>query len=278
MGGAGSAGGGGGESAAAGAGVRPVVLPKGAEKLSEQEIAEVAGEERFDEDLRRRYPVVYWATLIGPVVVTAGIVVALWATAGWAFVLKLLGFALATFFGLGRFAIAAPVEFMEPWQIFLMVSYMDLLAGCVFIFHAGFLYKIPKLGPALAMARRDGEFILARSEWMRRYTFWGLVAFVVFPLAATGSVGGSIFGRLLGLSRTATALAIVLGTLIGNGVMLVAAEAIQSIPFFDPTNIWNKVLGFGLIFAIIVFMTWRYNAMKRRWAAEGSGPGATPKV
>lgn len=51
-----------------------------------------------------------------------------------------------------------------------------------------------------------------------------------FPLQATGSVGGSLFGRMLGMSRVATFVAIVIGNVIGNGVMYLGSDLISEQP------------------------------------------------
>lgn len=239
-------------------------------------------EVRFGDTLKRDYPLIWWATLIGPFVLTAATLGYLWFDRGWEFMVKLCGTALVTFFGLGRFVIllgsdqtaatASAIEgadrarfsFLTSTELLVMVTWMDLFVACLLIFHAGFLFRIPKLGPALLKLREEGEFFMSYQPWMRRFTFVGLVLFVAFPLAATGSVAGSIFGRLLGMSKLATCLALVAGTALGNGGMYLVGQAILAwVPFFNPNNPWNLLLGAALIFGIIFLLGWRYTHLKR---------------
>ena len=70
---------------------------------------------------------------------------------------------------------------------------------------------------------KEGGNLAANVPWVRRVTFLAIVVFVMFPLASTGSIGGSLFGRLLGLSRVRTVVAVVLGSLSGCAAMYFGA-------------------------------------------------------
>jgi hypothetical protein len=121
----------------------------------------------------------------------------------------------------------------------------------------------------------DGHFILDSQPWMRRATFFGLIAFVAFPLAATGSIGGSIFGRLLGMSRTATFFGIVTGALSGNLVMFLFSDLLSH--YLDKDNIYLKIGGFLVIATIIFVLERRYRKLKRGFA-KGNLPLDQPHV
>jgi hypothetical protein len=123
------------------------------------------------------------------------------------------------------------------------------------------MFKIPLLGPKVSELVADGQVILKLQPWMRRATFWGLVTFVIFPLAATGSVGGSIFGRLLGMTRTATLIGIATGSIIGNGIMYVFSDVFNR--YLDKDNpllFWG---GVAVIVGLIVLLERRYRKMKK---------------
>lgn len=267
-------------------------------------------ETKYATDFRKNQPILWWATLLGPFVITAAFLATLALTRGMDFVAKLAGTAVVTFFGLGRFVIlfgsdtpkaelaetiaeggealakdASQFNFLTQMELFTMVTWMDLFVACILIFHLGFLFKIPKLGPKLAAVREEGEFFMHSQPWMRRFSFIGLTIFVIIPVAATGSVGGAIFGRLLGMSRGATFAALLTGTLIGNGIMLVAGRAIAKIPFFNPNNPLNLVAGLVIVVGVIMLLNWRYQKMKKAWKdtgvtgpvrshADGNKPGA----
>jgi hypothetical protein len=233
-------------------------------------------EHAFGADFRRRQPVVWLVTLVGPPLATLAILAALWLSRGPEFVQRLLMTAVATFFLFGRFVIlggrvgggsdpelAEVQRFFSREELFGLVCWMDLVTAVLLVYHAGFLFRIPFFGPRMLALVDDGQFILDRHPWMRRATFVGLVAFVTMPLAATGSVGGSIFGRLLGLSRRATLTAIMLGSVIGGGITYFFADLIARISPQRTDPVFT-VLGIGLIAAVLLLLNWRYRSLKSR--------------
>ncbi|HYE62684.1 MAG TPA: small multi-drug export protein [Phycisphaerales bacterium] len=246
-------------------------------------------ESRFGDSLKRDHPALWWTTLVGPFALTGAALVVLGLHRGYEWMLQLIGTAAVTFFGLGRFVILlgkdgggihpedaaeqaerARFSFFTAMELFGLVTWMDVCAGVLLVCHAGFLFKIPKLGPALLKVRGEGEFFMRYQPWIRRFTFAGLTLFVMIPVAATGSVGAAIIGRLLGMTRKATLLAILAGTLIGNGLIyLLGRHLVRHIPFFDPSNPLNLLAGVGVILLIVLLLGWRYKKLKARYTASG---------
>jgi predicted tellurium resistance membrane protein TerC len=90
--------------------------------------------------------------------------------------------------------------------------------------------------------------ILAAHPWMRRATFIGLVIFVAVPLAMTGSVGGSILGRLLGMSRVGTFAGVIIGNLLGSALMYFGSGVLRNIlKQDDPLLLIGGIIVVGLI-------------------------------
>lgn len=233
-------------------------------------------EHAFGAEFRRQQPVVWVVTLVGPPLATLAILAALWLIRGPEFVRRLVMTAVATFFLFGRFVIlggragggpdpdlAEVQRFFSREELFGMVCWMDLVTAVLLVYHAGFLFRIPFFGPRMLALVDDGQFILDRHPWMRRATFVGLVAFVTMPLAATGSIGGSIFGRLLGLSRRATLVAIMLGSVIGCGITYWFADLIARISPRRSDPLFT-VLGIALIAVVLLLLNWRYRSLKAR--------------
>lgn len=235
----------------------------GTHPLTERDLQE------FETSFRRRHPVVWWSTLLGPGLVTAAVIALVLLTAGPEFTRRLIATAVATFLFFGRFVILSGQEgqllqvskHLTSEQLFLMVCWLDLMVAVMLAFHIGFLFKLPIIGRKIAALVADGQMILVHHPWMKRTTFVGLVVFVMFPLAATGSIGGSIFGRLLGMSRQATLLGIGCGTLLGNGIMYFGSDFINA--YFDKDHPAVKYGGILAIVLVIVLLERRYRRMKR---------------
>jgi hypothetical protein len=229
-----------------------------------------------EDEFRRRHPMLWAATLYGPIVITLGILVALIITAGWSFTQKIITYTALALFILGRFIILSGDDgavhetdgMLSASQLFAIVTYLDLMTALVLAFHIGFLFKVPYVGPRIAALVTDGHFILDAQPWMRSATFVGLIAFVGFPLAATGSIGGSIFGRLLGMTRVATFFGIMIGTFLGNGSMYFFSDLMSQ--YVDKDNPYLKYGGFALVATIVIILERRYRKLRNGYAAKAA--------
>ena len=207
--------------------------------------------------------------MIGPFILSAVILLAVWIFTSISAMWRLLLTAVAFFF-LGKVVILGGSEsngldtasFFTTEQLVVLSLYLDAMTACVMAFHLGFLFKLPVMGTKLKALVEDGHFTLQSNPWMKRATFLGLVTFVLFPLAATGSVGGSIFGRLLGMSRLGTFLGITLGNVLGCALMYFGSELINR--YIDRDNPLLLIGGIAVIVAIIFLLNHRYRQLKAR--------------
>lgn len=252
-------------AAAAGASPAPAA---DADHARKQELLEAFYQ--FEKSFKQRFPVVWWSTLVGPWIVTGVLAGLIFLLAGGRFFWQMLTAAVVAFFFAGRFVIPLDamanlkgLDLLEPWHMFWMVTYQDVMVALFMAFHVGFLFRLPKIGPKIAELTVDGEMILSLQPWMRKATFFGLIAFIAFPLAATGSVGGAIFGRLLGLSRWATFWGSVIGAVIGNWAMLSLSKIMLSL--FPKDSLLVTLGGPALIVVIIILLERRYRSMKRQF-------------
>jgi len=192
-------------------------------------------DDQYERKLKQELPLAWAATLFGPFLLSALLAAGFYLANGPAFASKLVGTVLATFFFFGRFVILGGSDpdlaeirrFFSPEFLFGMVVYMDTMVAMLFVFHAAFLFKIPWLGSRLQDLAKDGHFILKKHPWIRRAAFLGLVVFVAFPLAATGSVGGAILSRILGMGRIRAFFAIIAGSTLGCGLMYFGSQLIN---------------------------------------------------
>jgi uncharacterized membrane protein len=225
--------------------------------------------ERAEERLWKRHRLVWWTTLVGPLLVTVAILWGINAFTGAEYTTRLITTALTGVLLFGRFIIlaghdsevAAVSGSFSSGQLFLIVTYLDLMVGLLLIFHAGFLFRLPWFGSRATSLIDDGRFLIRSQPWIRRTTFVGLVLFVAIPLAAMGSVGGTIFGRMLGVPRVRIYLAIILGSLLGNGVMWYGSDLINR--FVDKHHPVVRFGGVVLVLCLIALIEFLYRRTKR---------------
>jgi uncharacterized membrane protein len=238
----------------------------------------LAVDDEYEKNFRAKYPFLWTATLVGPLLLTFIILGVLYVTMGPAYVNRLVATALTTFFFFGRFVIlagagdqeiAAIQGFFSAEFLFFMVVYMDFLVATLLVFHASFLFRIPWLGSRFADMASDGNFILKKNPWIRRATFFGLIAFVLFPLAATGSVGGAIFSRILGMGRVLAFTAIMIGSVAGCGMMYYGSQLIGR--YLSADNPVAMVAGILIIVLVIIGLNLWYRNLKRREEQQSGG-------
>lgn len=228
---------------------------------------------KFEKNFHKNYFPLWLGTLIGPPLLTLILIGMIYVVAGPKFCGQLLFAAGCSFGFLGRFSIITPFAGLTPSDLFWMVTYQDVMVALFFAFHVGLMFRVPWIGPKIAALSSDSEFILSHQPWMKRATFLGLLAFIGFPLAATGSVGGAIFGRLLGLSRWAIFWGSSIGAVIGNGAMWALAVLVKDqLPENMQDSVFVKYGGIVFIVLIVLVLERRYSAMKRAFEDQKNRP------
>jgi uncharacterized membrane protein len=234
----------------------------------------------FERSFRKQFPLIWFATLVGPALFTGLVLVLMGLASGWELPRSYLLAAAATFFVFGRFVILAGQDAqaiadapgwlqqlgLTPEQLFGMLTYMDVLIAMFVTFHMGILFRLPWAGRKIAGLASDGKFIMEQQPWLRQLAFFALIAFVVFPTSTTGSIGGSIFGRLLGLGRFRTVLGVMIGSLLGNSLMYYFAREINE--WIGPDSFWLKISGILLLVVGVMFIELRYRRARNRYMAE----------
>ncbi len=263
----------------------PVVVTENQDQLAqlssgdpnEMRIQLAASYARFEHDFRKNYPFLWWFTLVSPVAVTGSILLIIVLFWGFELARNFVIAAVVTFLLLGRFIILGGNEAgqlegwmqnfsLSPFQLFGMVTVMDFITAMFVTVHMGFMFRLPWLGPKISMLVWDGKFLMEKQPWIKQIAFFGLIAFVVFPSSTTGSIGGSIFGRLLGLGRAWTVCGVLLGSLLGNGLMWFFAQQINRV--IPPDSMWIKLVGIGIILAVLAFLEWRYQRVKKKYMVK----------
>lgn len=157
--------------------------------------------------------VLFWGnlTLAACVVTYLGYVFASSGTAGLAELATVAGLSFAVFGKLvifwGLKAGATPV-----WSLAVLTFLIDLVLASALSSGLRGLERAPLVGGWLHNSRTRAKEVLTEYPGLRRMAFFGVVAFVLLPIAGTGAITGSIVARLLGLSRLAGIGAIALAS------------------------------------------------------------------
>ena len=250
------------------------------EKLNQNPVDQHLESEDFEEIYRHDHPVAWWLALVGPVVITGLILGLIYVIQGPDVVYSYLAAAATAFFVLGRFIILIGqnepsadaawfvkyTEHLSARNLFMMLTYLDTMVAVFVAFHMGIVFRLPWIGPRIRDIVSDGHFILRKQPWIRRTAFMGLVFFVIFPTSTTGSVGGSIFGRLLGMNRLRVVLAILIGSILGNGLMLVFSEQISK---YVKNDSWTlRITGVAAMIIALYLFERKFRRIKNEHLAQ----------
>jgi uncharacterized membrane protein len=146
-----------------------------------------------------------------------------------------------------------------PWWLMAWsIALMDILAGIFMALNCDLALKIPLLGRWIQhFMERGGDFV-NRRPWLERFYFAGVALFVMFPLQGSGGIGGTLVGRMIGLSAGRTLAAISLGALAGCTLIAVGAQLIKELISM------NLLLGIGVMIAVLSVLAVAYLLYKRR--------------
>ncbi|HOJ96474.1 MAG TPA: small multi-drug export protein [Methanospirillum sp.] len=156
--------------------------------------------------------------------------------------------------------IPAGIALGFPFQVMCLSIVMVDIACCLFmIWNFELICNVPYLGNIIRYLIKKGELYLAQHRWLEQLYFIGLTLFVFFPLQGTGSVSGSIIGKMLGLKSIEIFAAITIGSLLSSFLIGYSVYALQE--YFD-MNVWYVLA--GVICIIIVLPLLSYGIYKTR--------------
>lgn len=222
-------------------------------------------------------PLPRWARLLMTIGPMAGFGLALLVAnlvaghAAWVFIISMT---VGGFLGGGKLVIlAGAIESAPVGMLPLagLVVFGDVSTALVIVANMHHLYRIPAVGRRLAVAREAGFRVLRSHKWMRRAAEVGLGLFVAVPFQGTGAVLGVVLGRILGLSRPAILISILVGSSIGSAsVVLVGYLGREEIAVIAD----NPLLGIATVGASLglTFILGRWFLGQRRPDSDGSAP------
>ncbi len=215
-------------------------------------------------DGQRLRAITFW----GPVAVTVAILVVAAVMGGVALASQLVVTAVLIFFIAGKFAVLFGIggdSPFSPYELATIVVYMDVTIATLLVLNLPRVYRLKRVGPLVEELAEHGLYMLQRRRWLGRVTFLGVVMFVMFPLTGTGAIGGSIFGRLLGLPALRTLAAIAFGAAVGAYGMAYFADRLKGVLTEDLARSWEFQAAGAAVVAALVAIIWLRG---RRVAAE----------
>jgi uncharacterized membrane protein len=150
----------------------------------------------------------------------------------------------------------APGSPLTPWELLVLSTNIDLVIALGLALGLGWLGKFPWAERTIKRMHDQASAALHTYPRLRRMCFWGVVFFVFLPLPASGAIGGTCAGQIVGLSRTVGFGAVMLGgAMIGIIFASLAtfmgsqAKAILENPWWVGTS--------TVIFVLFVYVAWR---------------------
>jgi len=218
------------------------------------------------------------AALFAPIAIAVGVPLFIGVFFGFDAVRRFIGNAALSSLILGKFVIARGISDggYSAYQYALLVIYLDMLVAFFLTFNLDYAYRIPYFGRRLEALQDHGREVVAERPWVRKVTFLGVILFVMFPLTGTGAVGGSLFGRLLGLARLRILIGIFIGSLIGClGMALLTDEIARLLPDEVRNSLWFEIIGLSVL-VLLVFYLWLRSQKIERDRREQKDAGAGP--
>lgn len=144
------------------------------------------------------------------------------------------------------------------WLAAFALAFLDFAGGLFMAWNFPLVLRIPYIGSWVSRFVTAGRTFLDRRPWLERLYFVGLVAFVALPFDGSGSIVGSVVGRMLGMTKTEVLSCITIGGIIGSfGIALGIDYIVNLIP--AGTGFWFSLAVFLLIGTALLVMYWNYS-------------------
>lgn len=174
---------------------------------------------------------------------------------------KLPGYMVVAFTVAGKFIVLAPALGEEvpysPYYLATMIALMDVATSLFVVTNLDVLFRIPWLGKRLKGMEENGRRTLELNPWYRRWAAAGVSVFVMFPLTGTGAIGGTIFGRLIGLSAPAILGGIAAGAAIGSYGMALGADGLARVLAPVRHTLGFKIASGLVVTAFLAILVWQ---------------------
>jgi len=182
----------------------------------------------------------------------AGLILLLYSIYDYNTFLQLFGLILVYFIPpAGKESIIpAAIAMGIPWiTICISISFIDIISCLFMLWNFDVLVLLPFVGQYIPRLMQRGRQTLAKHTWLERVCFIGLIFFVFVPLQGTGSISGTILGKMAGMPPLEIFCAISIGATLHSFFIGLSAYALNK---YLGLNLWYLV---AFILGIILLMT-----------------------
>jgi uncharacterized membrane protein len=146
--------------------------------------------------------------------------------------------------------IPAAIALGVPWMtICITMSFIDIITCLFLLWNFDILGLIPFIGPYLTRLMQRGSRMLKERPWLERLYFIGLIFFVFLPLQGTGSISGTILGKMAGMPPFEIFCATGFGAILQSFLIGLSAYALNK---YLGVNLWYVVAS---ILGIIILVS-----------------------
>lgn len=150
--------------------------------------------------------------------------------------------------------IPAGIALGFPFQIVSFSIVLVDIACCLFmVWNFELICNVPYLGNMIRYLIMKGEKYLNEHPWLDRLYFIGLIIFVFFPLQGTGSISGSIIGKVLALKSFEIIGAITIGSILSSFLIGYSVYALNE--YLD-INVWSILATIMIILVLIPVLSY----------------------
>ncbi|MCD6476738.1 MAG: small multi-drug export protein [Candidatus Aenigmarchaeota archaeon] len=112
------------------------------------------------------------------------------------------------------------------WKAILFMVFSDAMASLWIVWNLDLLKVVPFLGNLVEKSQAQGKRYLERNPKLRNFAFIGLITFVLIPLYGSGSILGSIIGKMISMKEYKIVIAVVIGSIIRLTIMGLIAQGL----------------------------------------------------
>ena len=199
----------------------PRIPPPGAERWTDRPPAAPRAHQSFHVNARERVLVLGGVGGALVVALVLGLLLANQPT------LELIGLVPASMFVVGKFLPLWGVtdrSHFGPYELGMVIWVLDTVTAVIWVYALEGLVRFERLRRAIDRIRDGAALVLEAYPAIRRAAVFGLVLFVLFPVAGTGAMIGTFIGILLGLHRALLIVTVSFGGLLGGVLMALAAD------------------------------------------------------